>query len=410
MSTVRPSPLRLAPLPLPRVGPANRLARAGVRAFQARGPGPRDLVLAHPAARGLHLVAPRGFGHPMLARVVAGGYRAEPTGEPCSAVRWVPIGGVGAWLREVPLTLAPLAQRSSVSNAGREGVLCLRPASLALAAARRADPSLGRAPVAVVAGRVVAVSGAAEAAGVARGQSLAVARRRCPGLRTVGPAGGEALAVELTALLEAELGPVRRVGADWLVPFPAVDAADTLARATRLALRVWQRCGVEARVVAAADEADARGLVGLLHPGIAAVVPTEAAGAWAARGASAARWMAGPRRASWSGAPVPDLEGAAALLQGLSESLRGAAEGAALLFTVDGDGGRVTARVPVPPGIEPGELAARVDSVARPMLARAPGVRALKMRVVARRRGGVAPPSLPAERAPRQLALLPGVR
>jgi hypothetical protein len=400
---VGPSPHLLPRLsPAPEASPlAARLARRGGRAFLIGD----ELVLAMPGAGGPQVLVPRGFGRPLLAVSVAGAMRALGTGAPCHPARWVSVGGVAARVREVPLPRGPAralpAQDAPAGDA--EGPwLVVRTEALAGSAARLLDPSVGHGAVVVAGPRVRAVSAQAARAGVRLGQSVALARRKCPGVRVVAAPDDAAVEAAVAGVVGGE-----KVGGAWRVRLPA--GGDAGEHAARVLRRLWQRAGVEAAGAVAERVEDAAGLARVLRPGQVGVVPAAAAGAWAGRGGPG-RWWAGDRAASWQGAALPDLDGAIARARGLADAVP--ARDGALRFTVRGEQGEARVDVPLPRGCDRALRDAAIDAGLRGRLAGVGAVVAVRLSV--RDSGGAvaAPPAaeVAGPAAPRQLALLPGMR
>ncbi|HNH48818.1 MAG TPA: hypothetical protein PKY30_17380, partial [Myxococcota bacterium] len=96
-----PNPVRLAMLP-PDAPSTRRILSRGGRIWVFRdvdGSSLGDRLITLPALKGeVVVLAPRGFGRPMLARGSAGTWRGLANNEPCAAERWVDAGAVAAWL------------------------------------------------------------------------------------------------------------------------------------------------------------------------------------------------------------------------------------------------------------------------------------------------------------------------
>jgi hypothetical protein len=433
---------RMLPFPLiapPRIGAAAlpvpmelRLARRGGRAFTPRDQ-PGDVTIALPEVGGVSTVlVPRGFGHPLFGRRVGGDLRAEPAGEPCAPARWVPAGGVAAWLRAVPPPRGPThAVRPDPVGDGQGAWVCVRPAAVAWSALRLVAPAAGHGPVVVADRWVRAVSPAARARGVARGMSLPLARRHCPELVAYSPSGGVDLVAEVARRLEAWFGTVTplsglrggRHGA-LLVRLPgwAVAGPGALPAAERIARLLWQELGLEARIGVAATSDAAYGLAGFLEPGWVAVAAPMAAAAWAGRAPRVAHCAAGSRRASWQGVAAPDLEGAVSRAGLLTGGLVRAARGGTLRLRLRGARGQADVRVRVPEACGRVGLARLIEGVVRREGAGVGAIESLSIRTVPPRvddqealRPAAAPVSVPAAvvaaaTRPAQLALLPRVR
>jgi hypothetical protein len=228
-------------------------------------------------------------------------------------------------------------------------------------------PAAGHGPVAVADRWVRAVSPAARARGVARGMSLALARRHCPELVTYAPSGGVDLTAEVARRLEAWFGPVvtRRGGLFVRVSGPSAPGPDGVEVAERVARLLWQELGVESRIALAPTTEAARGLAALLEPGWVGVAAAAATAAWAGRTRSVARCAAGARRAAWRGAPLPDLEGAVARAALLTGGLRRSARGNLLRVRIAGARASADVRVRVPERCGRVGLARLVEGVLR---------------------------------------------
>ncbi|MFN7147733.1 MAG: hypothetical protein ACK4YP_28445, partial [Myxococcota bacterium] len=150
------SPLPLAPpvrfgVALLPPGMEVRLARRGGRAFAPRAHA-GDVRVTLPEVGGVPTVlVPRGFGHPLPARRLGAELRADPGGEPCAPARWVPTGGVAAWVRAVPPPRGPVrALEPARLGDGAGQWVWIRPRNLAWSALRLLSPAAGHGPVAVV--------------------------------------------------------------------------------------------------------------------------------------------------------------------------------------------------------------------------------------------------------------------
>jgi hypothetical protein len=386
-----------ASLPLPM---DVRLARRGGRAFVARALG-GDITVTLPEVTGpAQVLVPRGFGHPLLGRVVGGQLRAEPAGEPCAPARWVPVGGVAAWLREIPMPRGPTRAIAPVAHRPGTGPwICIHPVATQWSALRLREPAMGRGPVAVAERWVLAASPAARARGVFRGMSVRLARRRCPGLVIRPPVAGIDLVEEVERRVGQWLGVASRSRGRILARLPdgVVPGPTALAWAERLARLLWQELGVEVRTAVANTAEAAVGLAGWLEAGWAAVAAGDAGGAWAARASMRARVTAGGGNAAWQGAPTPDLEGVVARAQGLAAGLSEVSRGGVLQVRVQGERGRASLRLRVPEGCGRTGLANLVGNVVRRQAAGLGAVHGVILASVAE--GAVAPPPHRAEAA-----------
>lgn len=433
----------MLPFPLiapPRIGAAAlpvpmelRLARRGGRAFAPRDQL-GDVTIALPEVGGAATVlVPRGFGHPLLGRRIGAELRAEPAGEPCAPARWVPAGGVAAWLRAVPPPRGPThAVRPDPVGDGAGAWVCVRPAALAWSTLRLVTPAAGHGPVVVADRWVRAVSPAARGKGVSRGMSLALARRRCPDLVAYTPSAGLDLVAEVARRLEAWFGTVTHASAlrggggrgALLVRLPgsALPGAGALPAAERIARLLWQELGVEARIGVAPTADAAYGLAGFLEPGWVGVAAPMATAAWAGRAPRVAQCAAGSHRASWQGVAAPDLEGAVSRAGLLTAGLVRAARGGTLRLRLRGARGRADVRLRVPTGCGRVGLARLIEGVVRREGAGVGAIESLSIRTVPARVEGQ-PAGQPVVKLPRaaapvtavaphpaQLALLPRVR
>jgi hypothetical protein len=444
--------------PLPRltaIAPSGifteRVLRRGGRCFEVDGtvvvtlrePGsdrvPDAEVAAVRTQGALHVLVPRGFGHPLLARSSSDGrtWRAEGTGEPCLPARWVDAGRVIAYVREAALPSRPVrAEPAAEAPVKADGPwLCVRWTELPLAAAQLADPSLRRGPVAVAGRWVVTASDSARARGVRRGMTRDRATRLCPDLRIVpcdtavvppeadGMARGvDALRDALVDVLQAELGPVRDMGLGRVcvrLPSAEAPASRALARAEQVLRRLYQAYGVRAAAVVAVDASQAAAFASLLPASRVAVLSGALPGV---RPGASARWGL-PRRsgrvarstdhASWSGASFPDIDGSAALCGHLAVAI----QARHLRFAARTERGPVRWTVAVPAGADAALRAAVAEAAGRRALAFAGPVQSVACRpclaasgsrsVAASRGGARARASGVAASGPRQLALLP---
>lgn len=315
MSTTMP--LRLVPVfPSTPLG-EDVLARGG-RCFTVRHPGAAcdgDILVAVPELVGSRQVlVPRGLGRPLVARNAANGWVVEGSGEVCGSRRWCAVGGLAARVRSFAFPRGPSTAVAPLRRAAVPGALWLaiRVENPALVALSRAQPSLRRGPVAVHTARIVEASPSARAAGVCPGMSLRLARRKCPDLRLVVPSPASVLD-EVRALLDAEVGEVTVLRGGVAVRVGGANVADVMAHAERIALRLWQECGVNVRLAIAHEAGAALHITRLLHLDQVAYIPATGAAAWRRRGGRA-------QRGDWGGTRLVDVEGIVAMARALVDS------------------------------------------------------------------------------------------
>lgn len=363
------APLRLVPRS-PHVAGA-RLARRGARAFAVRGGGDEVLVTLPGVVGPVCVLVPRGHGWPLLARRAAGALRAVPTGEPCAPARWDVAGGLAARVRPVEPPRGPVMAELGPEPRQGEGWVCVRPSDLAWSALRREDPSAGHGPVVLADRWVRAASPEAQARGVSRGMSLALARRKCPNLQVRPAVSGVRLGLEIGAWLGGELGEARRVPGGWLVRWAVEgrESSEVLAEMAGLARRIGQRFGVRVRAAAAVTEAAARGLVSALEQGHVAAAEPQATRQWEARAPRVSTWAASARRAGWEGRPWADVEGAVELVRALAGEVARAADGRTVRVVLDGEKARERIDLSVPPGLGRAGLGSLVEAhLRRPLV------------------------------------------
>lgn len=304
----------------------DRMARLGGRCFVARsGPGEGDIFLTLPAEGAQQVLVPRGLGSAVVARASAGGWCAEGSGVRLAASRWSAAGALAGWVRNVRLPAGPVRALPLPAEPAAGGGWHVRvlPAAVEWAAARRSDPAAGRGAVVVAGARVVGVSPGARACGIVRGMSLPLARRKCAGLRQVAPVVSDTVRARIEEVVNGELAEALACRGGFAGRTRPMTAHAAVAFAERLALRLWQAAGVEARIALAATERAATRLARILEPGQVAVAPPAAAAVWEAARPSA-RIVTSVRRGAWSGASVPDVEGVLALSQRLAPGTGGA--------------------------------------------------------------------------------------
>lgn len=311
------SPVRVEPAWIGAVSPS--LARLGARSFRvAAGPSfdPGDLWITLPGAQGgVEVIVPRGFGWPRLARRAGTGWRSEPAGEPCAAVRWESAGPVCAWLRRVE-GAGTVAEPPRPGGAP-SGWLVVRPRQVGWAVARREG---ARGVVVVGRALVQAASPAARARGFGPGMTVAAARRQGVTVVAPDPKAVRAAWARVGARL-AELGEVRRTRSGFAVAWrgDAESPAREMDRLSAVARWLQAEEGVEVSAAVAAEAALASRVAGQLSPGWVAWVPGSASGAWSAP-AGRQGLRVGPGWRSWRG-PVPDVESALAIAGGLAAGL-----------------------------------------------------------------------------------------
>jgi hypothetical protein len=371
--------------------PAAAILRRGGRILRGNGPGADRLVTLPEVLGPVCVLTPRGWGWPMLARRTPAGFRALAHGEPCAPERWSVSGGAAAWMRRCVYPRGPVnAEVRSPRPVGeRGGWLHLRVADLAWAARRRIAPTHGHGPVVLGARTVESLSPEARARGLHRGMPLAVARRRCPGLQVVSApeahGEGAALAVEIGAWLEAEVGMTERVRGGWRVRWPSARGSAGLESAERLLRRLWQAFGVEGRAAVAGSAEAAQELVRILAPGWVAAGEAQADHAWAGAAPGRARWATGSTKSEWAGAPLVDVESVVAHARALSVSLAQAAEGGAITVRVQGERGEVQALAGVPRAAGASFAPSAVETAVRNVLLQVGAVHGLRLQAVTRR-------------------------
>lgn len=313
-------PLRLVPC-FPASILAEDVAARGGRCFVVRHAGvPADgeLMVAIPGVAGVRQVlVPRGLGRPLIGRPAANGWIVEGSGEACSARRWLAVGGLAARVRPVGLPKGPAVAVAPLRRGGPAAGawLAVRVVNPALTAWSLADASVRNGAVAVVGPRVIEVSAAARASGVALGMSARLAVRKCPGLRILPPPERNLLEAA-RVLLEAEVGDTQRQRGALFVRLSATSVAELFAFAEQVALRLWQELGLRARLAVAAEAGAAVRITRLLEADSMALVPATASAAWRRRG--------GPSRPGIGVGPsLVDIEGIVAKARALVERAPG---------------------------------------------------------------------------------------
>jgi hypothetical protein len=394
---MHPPVLKLSPVALP-AGPARVLAPLGGRAFEMQDAS-RTLILTAPGAADSRLViVPRGLGRPTFAERDPRGFRSRPTGEVCAPRRWLAAGGVCALISRGGASVGPRACAPALpAPDGPPRWLAIRIPGLDLIAAAGAASSAE--PVAVLAGRVRAVSAAAAARGVCRGMSAPLARRRCPGLRMVAPGEAGALLARVAAELEGELGSVRRERRTLLVQVACgARHADALSYGGVLARRLWQAAGVTVAVAIAGSPDAAARLARLLEAGDCAVVPKGGEGPWSCRGPRVGSERRSTAGASWWGPRLEDIEGAVAEARALAFAVA-----APCTLDVAGPRGRIRVRL-ASAARHPGPvLAAQAEEALRRAFSALGGCDRVELRASSRA-------ARPTEVRPRQLVLASGLR
>ncbi len=394
------SSFRLTPIH-PAGGFGEHVSRLGGRCFLARGPGgpaEGDVLVTLPAESGGRcVIVPKGMGSAVVANGVAGGWVAAGSGSTFGPARWASVGSVAAWVRSVRLPVGPNgavgARERPIAEDG--GWIVIRPVGVAWAEARRADPSAGRGAVVVLDRWVRAVSPVARACGVAVGMSAAQASARCAAVRFIQPPPRGDSWERMTDVLEVELAGVTRSGAGFVARAGGARGAAALALAERIAHRLWQSVGVEARIAVAGSAAEARALVAVLEPNQVAVAPHGGAPVWSVHTRGGA-WSRSARSASWRGPSLPDVEGIVALCRSIAPSASGP-----LRLTLDTGNRRHIIDVPAGPLA----AAARVESAVRECALGVGPISAVRMRALVTRgerrvapHGRVQLPLLPAAR------------
>lgn len=310
-------PLRLIPVFPPTSLGEEVLARGG-RCFAVRQGGAAadgDVLVAVPdASGGRQVLIPRGLGRPIVARSAPGGWVVDGTGEMCGTRRWCAVGGLAARVRSYVLPRGPAMAVAPLRRPAVPGSqwLAVRLENPMLVALARANPTLRRGPVAVVAARVREVSPQARAAGVAPGMSVRLAMRKCPELRVVSPPAASAVEA-VRALLEAEVGEVVVLRGGFAVRVAGASVGELMAHAEHLALRLWQELAVHVRLTIAAEAEAAMRLSRLLDLDQVAFIPAAGAAVWRRRGARA-------RQSGWAGKGLVDVEGIVAMARALVDA------------------------------------------------------------------------------------------
>ncbi len=268
------------------------LLRLGARVFLLRDPAgaTADLVWTLPGAGGAAVVlAPRGFGRPVLACGVAGAWQTMPDRLPCPADRWAPVGGVGAWWSRGEGG-PPSAAWPPYQPEGAVG-----PGGLCVVAAALPDGPVRR--------RVSARLG-----------------------------------------LDTEWDGVRLTAP---LPRSAADPEYLMVRARRLGSRLRPLVSGPMSLVIGPSVSVAARVAGLAPEGMLGVVPDEAAEAWCDRPGSGAGWSRGRRVGRWRGPAIPDLDGAVSLSRIMADDLADVADGTTVRVTLHGENGFCCFRLPI---------------------------------------------------------------
>ncbi len=299
-----PNPVRLAMLP-PDAPSTRRILSRGGRIWVFRdvdGSSLGDRLITLPALKGeVVVLAPRGFGRPMLARGSAGSWRGLANNEPCAAERWVDAGAVAAWLH-------------------------------AAGAPNRPGPLL--------------------ALGIAEvGETVVVA------IRARGLVGAERRAEVLRLLEGATLRGVLEDG--MLLSLTGMDSRVLMARLERLSLRLRPALA-DLRISAAATELAALALCEGVEPGWVGMVPFGAVAAWERPAAEEYGINAERRVGRWKGPSVPDIDGVVGLCRSMTLDLPAVPPGGMVRVGLHGEKGFCFFRVEGRRGATPLQLAGQV--------------------------------------------------
>lgn len=287
-------PVRLATVAPEGEGTQKLLAHGG-RSFVFRdldGSVLGDRVCTLPGAvSDISILAPRGFGRPLLARAGAGGWRGLPNGEPCSAERWRPVGAVSAWFHavEAPHRHFPLLAVGGLS-VGHELVVMIRSQELV-------------------------------------GEAQAVAARCMEG-----------------ALLPVSEPDVLATRMDAMTG----DPRHAMARAERMMVRLRSQFP-DVRMAMAASFDAAYALLGCVDPGWIGLCPQAMLSAWTAAIIEDIGLFPGRRVGRWSGPAIPDIDGLISLARAMTVELPIPMMGGVVRVGLHGEKGFCSFRVSLKP-------------------------------------------------------------
>lgn len=304
-----PNPVRLAMLSPDALSTRKVLARGGrVWAFRdVDGSSLGDRLVTLPGLKGeVVVLAPRGFGRPLLAKQGPTGWRGLASGEPCAAERWVEAGAVAAWLH-------------------------------AAGAPYRPGPLLALG-IAGVGATVVVV------------------------LRARGLLGEERQAEALRLMEGASLRSTLPDG--LLLEVSGSDSRLLMARLERVSLRLRPALP-DLRIAAAATEGAALALSEGVEAGWVGMVPESAMPAWeqapAEEGTGTPVGIHTERRVGrWKGPAVPDIDGVVGLCRSMTLDLPPAPLGGMVRVGLHGEKGFCFFRVECRKGASPSQLAGQV--------------------------------------------------
>ncbi len=329
-------------------------------------------------------MVPRGHGLPVLAVKRGAQFLEARSGATCSPVRWQPVGGVAAWLRELPAPRPATPVGEVALHAG--AWTFVRVHRLALSVARVSEG----APAGVaVGGRLVAVNGRASARGAGPGTS--VAKAGSLGVQVV-VGGDEAAALSrLEDHLAAAYGAVERMRGGFLIRGgPAGDAANGLGVLAQLRARLWQVTGLTVKVVSGPDPRSVAAAARHMPGNCVAVLPSSAASVWPAVRVTE-RVRPGGTRSRWDGQALVDVESVVSLAQALVGA--GSARDRDVGLTFWTDRGRLAAELTLPANAGRTEVHSRVENAVRQSLGFGASVWAVAVSALGPARADVAVPS-----------------
>ncbi len=314
--------LRIAPCP-PDGAATRQILRYGGRAWSFReidGAPTGERICTMPQAPGcmsvageVVLLAPRGFGRPMIGvHQPDQPLRGLLNKEPCAAERWHNMGGACAWLHSAG---APLRPGPSLTF-GADPLLSLQ---------------AGRMTVAMQARGLVCEDLQDLALEVMGGTLLGI--------------DGEFLSIALPP----------DAGAD-----PVLNPAAFMARLERLFLQLRPELP-DLRFAAAAASSVAATALACADPGWILLVPDRAVARWEAAAAQKPEGIsAGRRICRWRGLGMPDIDGAVSLARALCAELPLLPEGGVVRISLTGDRDFVTFRVEYSKGVTAAQVSGGV--------------------------------------------------